>query len=146
MSQPPIHTHGVQKLGSIILYFASPRRIGLHMFSVAIRALLTPSLQLFLGILVNRLLRLGAARGPADSQRRLLRRFINSFLLSREVLSPVFKILGSHYEDVAVSGVMSLGFGLSGTNQHFTTVLDDISIDGCEGRQADLLAWHPSLL
>src|ERR1700733_8627985 len=101
---------GVQKLGSLILYFASPRRICLHMFSVAVRAVLIPSLRLFLGILVNQLFRLGTARGPADSQRRRLRRFINSFLLSQEALSPVFKILGSHYEDVAVSDVMSLEF------------------------------------
>lgn len=111
MNQPQPSIPNVQSLGSVIFYFASSRRIGLHMFSVVIRNLLTPLLRLLLGIAVSQLLRLSssAPRTMANpSQQRILRRYINSVLLSQETLANAFRILGTHFENVSVSVLTSL--------------------------------------
>jgi hypothetical protein len=107
-------THDGQALVSIIFNLASPHRIALHLLSVVGRAVLTPLMQLVLGIVVKRVLGLNTACLAASAtQRTILRRYINSVLLSQRALNKAFKILGTHYEVVSVS--FRISYGISGT-------------------------------
>jgi hypothetical protein len=69
-----------------------------------VRALVTPLLQLALGILVKRMFGLNKATSiySQPSQLALLRRYINSHTLSKSALRSAFSILGTHYEVVSV--------------------------------------------
>jgi hypothetical protein len=104
MSRTHFARDDAKALVSVIFNLASPRRIALHMVSVVGRAVLAPLIQLVLGITVKRVLGLNTAC-PAESATRttVLRRYINSILLSRRALNKAFKVLGSHYEVVSVS-------------------------------------------
>jgi hypothetical protein len=107
-------THDGMALVSIIFNLASPHRIALHLLSVVGRAVLTPLMQLVLGIVVKRVLGLNTACLAASAtQRTILRRYINSVLLSQRALNKAFKILGTHYEVVSVS--FRISYGISGT-------------------------------
>lgn len=70
------------------------------------RAIATPLLQLIIGIVVKRSLGLNQ-EGPASNmgQWTLIKRYINSSLLSQHVLKRAFDILGTHYELTSVSGI-----------------------------------------
>ena len=88
----------------VIRWFSSPSRLVYYMFSIIIRALLTPLIRLALGIMVKRLMGLNMESKSGDSsQMALLRRYINSMILSEDTLDDVFKVLGVHYEGVSVS-------------------------------------------
>ena len=88
----------------VIRWFSSPTRLKFYICSVIIRALLTPLIRLALGIMVKRLLGLIVESKSWDSsQMALLRRYINSMILSENTLDDAFRILGVHYEAVSVS-------------------------------------------
>ncbi|KAJ7509101.1 AMP-dependent synthetase and ligase [Mycena galericulata] len=91
-------------LESVVAWFASPTRILFHALSRIVRALLSPLIQLALGVLVKRLFGLNEATqvGEQPTQMALLRRFINGKTLSRGALRAAFGILGTHYEVVSV--------------------------------------------
>ncbi|KAF8227072.1 acetyl-CoA synthetase-like protein [Tricholoma matsutake] len=103
MNQIQLAGNGLGALESLILLFASPRRIALHLVSVVARNVLTPLLHLVLGIAVKRSLGLNTARaGTNTTQLAILRRYINSVLLSQHHLHQALAILGSHYEIVSI--------------------------------------------
>ncbi|KAK7062500.1 peroxisomal-coenzyme a synthetase [Favolaschia claudopus] len=91
-------------LESVIDWFANPERVSYHALSRIVRAIVTPLIQLFLGILVKRIFGLNRATSvySQPTQLALLRRYINSHTLSRRVLRSSFAILGTHYEIVSV--------------------------------------------
>jgi len=73
------------------------------MFSAIVRTLLVPLIRLALGIMIRRLLGLNMESKSWDSsQTALLRRYINTIILSDDTLNDVFKIVGVHYEAVSV--------------------------------------------
>jgi len=90
-------------LEAVIYWFASPKRVAFHALSRSVRALLRPLIRLGFGILVKRALGLNSEHSTSTSQIVLLRRYINSILLSREELNEALSILGTHYEVVSVS-------------------------------------------
>jgi hypothetical protein len=91
-------------LESVVVWFATPERVFYHALSRIVRALVTPLLQLALGILVKRMFGLNKATSiySQPSQLALLRRYINSHTLSKSALRSAFSILGTHYEVVSV--------------------------------------------
>ena len=91
-------------LEGVIRWFSSPTRLLYYVFSVIIRALLVPLIRLALGIMIKRLMGLNKESKSWDSsQITLLRRYINSTILSNDSLNDAFKILGVHYEVISVS-------------------------------------------
>lgn len=100
-----IITDGLNALEAVIWWFADPRRVAYHTLSRIVRAICTPVLQLVLGVALKRLMGLNQECSAEDyTQLMLLRRFINSNLLSHDALHRAFSILGIHYEVVSVSG------------------------------------------
>lgn len=94
---------GMNNLEAVIWWFATTERVGFHIFAKIVQGTINPLFQLFLGILVKRIFGLNKECLSADtSQLSLLRRYINSIILSQEVQKTAFKILGSHYEIVSV--------------------------------------------
>ncbi|KAJ7732272.1 acetyl-CoA synthetase-like protein [Mycena olivaceomarginata] len=91
-------------LESVVVWFATPERVSYHALSRIVRALVTPLLQLALGILVKRMFGLNKATSiySQPSQLALLRRYINSHTLSKSALRSAFSILGTHYEVVSI--------------------------------------------
>lgn len=103
MNQAKFSSNGLQPLESVILRFASGGRIAFHMVSVVARAVLVPLLHLVLGIAVKRMLGFNTPCAAANAtQLTILRRYVNSVLLSRGALHRAFMILGSHYEIVSI--------------------------------------------
>jgi hypothetical protein len=91
-------------LESVVDWFATPERILYHAISRIVRALITPLLQLGLGLIVKRMFGFNKETGiySQPTQIALLRRYINSHTLSKSVLKTAFSILGTHYEVVSV--------------------------------------------
>ncbi|KAG7094328.1 putative NRPS-like protein biosynthetic cluster [Marasmius oreades] len=88
---------------SVIYWFAAPQRVLFHIVARVVRKTVIPILQVCLGIAVKRLLGLNKECATKDaSQMSLLRRFINSRLLSKKRLKTTFDIVGTHYEVVSV--------------------------------------------
>ncbi|KAJ7801104.1 acetyl-CoA synthetase-like protein [Mycena olivaceomarginata] len=103
VDQVSILTNQLNALEAVVYWFSSPERVAYHALSRVVRAVLTPILQLILGILVKRLFGLNKECATADaSQLSLLRRYINGHLLSKGALKAAFSILGTHYEVVSV--------------------------------------------
>jgi len=101
-----IQRKNLNDLEAAIYWFASPKRVVFHVLSRTIRALFRPLIQLALGILVKWAIGHNSEHSTlltSTSQIVLLRRYINSILLSREELKEAFSILGTHYETVSVS-------------------------------------------
>jgi len=98
-----IQREDLNDLEDVIYWFASPKRVAFHALSRAVRALFRPLIRLACGILVKRAFGLNSEHCTSTSQIVLLRRYINSILLSREELKEAFSILGTHYETVSVS-------------------------------------------
>ncbi|KAF8997871.1 AMP-dependent synthetase and ligase [Cyathus striatus] len=98
-----IANDGLNAVESVIHWFSSPRRILFHGFSRIVRAICTPLVQLALGIIVKRAFGLNR-EGPAEqmTQLVLLRRYINSSLLSQDAFKRACALLGTHYEVVSV--------------------------------------------
>ncbi|KAJ6486574.1 acetyl-CoA synthetase-like protein [Mycena vulgaris] len=102
INKTEIITQDLNALESVINWFSSPERVLFHGVSRAVRALITPVVQLVLGILVKRIFGLNKASSSSDAtQLSLLRRYINSRLLSQAALMSAFSILGNHYEVVS---------------------------------------------
>ncbi|KAJ7584254.1 hypothetical protein C8J56DRAFT_1095604, partial [Mycena floridula] len=98
-----LNTQGLGRLRSLIIYFAHPRRVFFHLVARAVRALSAPLVQLILGIIVKRAFGLNKPGSSSKfSQLVLLRRYLNSSLLSQTQLVSAFAILGSHYEVVSM--------------------------------------------
>ncbi|KAJ7367145.1 acetyl-CoA synthetase-like protein [Mycena albidolilacea] len=97
-------TNDLNALEAVVYWFSTPERIAYHALSRILRTVVTPILQLVFGILVKRLFGLNTECATADaSQLALLRRYINSHLLSETALKSAFSILGTHYEVVSVA-------------------------------------------
>ncbi|KAL0579004.1 hypothetical protein V5O48_002999 [Marasmius crinis-equi] len=99
-----VDQEGLDTLPAVVFWFASPKRIALHFLARAVRAVATPVLQVLLGVLVKRALGLNRVleHDSPVSRLILLRRFVNSRLLSNRKLRDCFAILGTHYEVVSV--------------------------------------------
>lgn len=94
---------GMNNLEAVIWWFSTRERVGFHIFAKIVQNSINPLFHLFLGILVKRMFGLNKECLSADaSQLSLLRRYINSIILSQEAQKTAFKILGSHYEVVSV--------------------------------------------
>ena len=142
MKYSSVAKKNLNSLESLIFHFASPRRVALHLLSVVARAVLTPLIHLVLGIAIKRLLGLNTAC-PAENDTQLthLRRYLNSVLLSQEVLHKAFIILGSHSEIVSVSRVSWIRMS---SLIHY--IVDCISSYGGQDWSTDLLARYRNLL
>jgi hypothetical protein len=99
-----IHHDDLNDLEAVIYWFASPTRLVFYALSRSVRALVIPLIQLALGILVKRAFGLNSENNTSStSQIVLLRRYINSILLSPKNVRQALLVLGSHYDMVAVS-------------------------------------------
>ncbi|KAJ7218399.1 acetyl-CoA synthetase-like protein [Mycena pura] len=102
ISETQIITTGLNALESVVCWFSTPERVLYHALSRIVRAVITPLLQLVLGILVKRILGLNKPCSFSEAtQLSLLRRYVNSRLLSQHNLRTAFAILGNHYEVVS---------------------------------------------
>lgn len=98
------HGTNLNSLESVINWFSSPQRVAFHALSRVARSLFKPVIQLILGIMVKVILGYNTEFSePTVPQIVLLRRYINSILLSNAVFREAFAILGTHYEAVSVS-------------------------------------------
>ncbi|THH02453.1 hypothetical protein EW026_g448 [Hermanssonia centrifuga] len=98
-----IQEHGLNSVESVINWFANPVRVGFHIFARMLRVVVAPIFQVFFGIIVKRLMGLnqeGTIEGA--SQWSLLRRYVNSVLLSQYTLKHAFDVLGTHYEMTSI--------------------------------------------
>ena len=128
---------GMNNLEAIVWWFASPNRVGLHLLSKVVRATVTPVLHLFLAILVKRMFGLNKECASADAtQLSLLRRYINSILLSQAVQKEAFMILGVHYEIVSVRTSLSC----SARRCMLSSLLDHLPSHGSQSWQENILA------
>ncbi|ORX46049.1 hypothetical protein DM01DRAFT_1339686 [Hesseltinella vesiculosa] len=87
----------------LVLYFATPLRVGYHLLAVLVRHNVVPLFQLVLAICLKRVL--GPSRpGPRtnDSQWHALRYTLFWHLLHPEFMNEALKIFGSHYEFTSV--------------------------------------------
>jgi len=90
-------------LEAVIYWFASPQRVVWHALSRVVRAVVTPVLQLALGIIIKRTFGLNKEAAMSETgQWTHFRRWINSILLSQRRLEAAFDILGTHYEMTTV--------------------------------------------
>lgn len=103
VSNTNIVEHGLNSVESVIFWFAHPTRVGFHILARIMRVVATPVVQVFFGVIVKRLMGLNK-EGPIEdvSEFVLLRRFINSTLLSQHTLKHAFDVLGTHYEATSV--------------------------------------------
>ncbi|KAJ3868476.1 acetyl-CoA synthetase-like protein [Lentinula novae-zelandiae] len=89
-------------LVSVVYWFSNPERVLWHAISRMVRAICTPLLQVVFGIMVKRTLGLNSEHQASDAtQLVLLRRYINSILLSQSKLKEAFSLIGTHYEGVS---------------------------------------------
>ncbi|KAJ3795144.1 acetyl-CoA synthetase-like protein [Lentinula aff. detonsa] len=89
-------------LVSVIYWFSNPERVLWHAVSRMVRAICTPLLQVSLGIIVKRIFGLNSEGHANDAtQLVLLRRYVNSILLSQSKLKESFSLIGTHYEGVS---------------------------------------------
>lgn len=94
---------GMNPLQSVIYWFAEPRRIVFHVVARVVRAVCTPLLSLFLGIIVKRIMGLqrpGDAKQYSEYQR--LRRWINDKLVGQGAIKKATAVLGTHYQTVSI--------------------------------------------
>ncbi|CAA7265178.1 unnamed protein product [Cyclocybe aegerita] len=103
IDQTHISRVGLNDMESIIWWFANPERVLYHALARVVRAIFRPLIQLALGIVVKRAFGLNTeTTNMTLSQTVLLRRYINSILLSDKSLKDAFSILGTHYEVVSI--------------------------------------------
>lgn len=104
INEVTIVTSQLNALEAVVYWFSSPRRVLFHAISRIVRAVLTPILHLIFAIIVKRIFGLNKESTTAEAtQWSLLRRYINSHLLSKAAMKSAFSILGTHYEVVSVS-------------------------------------------
>ncbi|KAJ7189098.1 acetyl-CoA synthetase-like protein [Mycena filopes] len=104
INQTIIIKENLNALESVVEWFSTPERVLYHAISRIVRALITPLLQLVVGILVKRLFGLNKETSvySQPTQLALLRRYINSRTLSQSALRRAFSIVGTHYEAVSI--------------------------------------------
>ncbi|KAJ7140577.1 acetyl-CoA synthetase-like protein [Mycena crocata] len=102
--QSYIFQEDLNALESLVDWFATPERVGYHILGRVVRELITPLLQIALGILVKRVLGLNKETNlnPQPTQMCLVRRYVTSNTLSKSALHTAFSILGTHYEVVSI--------------------------------------------
>ncbi|KAI0674678.1 acetyl-CoA synthetase-like protein [Trametes maxima] len=94
-----IGADGLSNLEAIIRWFASPTRIGWHVLARICRELFPSVIQVFLGILVKRMLGFHTEMLVSEmSQWTLTRRYIYNSILDQKTVKSAFDLLGSHYE------------------------------------------------
>ena len=99
ISHTVVRGEGLNNLESIIWWFADPKRILWHAVARMMRVVVTPLVQLVLGIIFKRLMGLQREHLNTNaSQWSIIRRYINSQTLSQTALLRAFDILGTHYE------------------------------------------------
>lgn len=105
-----IRPHSPNPLVAVIYWFSAPERVFWHAISRMVRAICTPLLQVLFGVIVKRVFGLNKeCQANEATQLVLLRRYINSILLSQSHLKSAFSIIGTHYEGVSVR-TFSLSF------------------------------------
>jgi hypothetical protein len=98
-----LYKKNLNGLERVIWWFSAPERVAYHSAARVVRAVCSPLVKLILGIVVKRIFGLNTECTAANaSQLSLLRRYINSSLLSRQSLKQAFDILGTHYEATSV--------------------------------------------
>ncbi|EIN09770.1 acetyl-CoA synthetase-like protein [Punctularia strigosozonata HHB-11173 SS5] len=91
--------HGLHPVESVIEWFATPRRILWHVVARVVRVVLAPIIQMILGIALKRIMGMTTEHSVEHTtQWILLRRYINSSLLSQYTLKHAFDVFGTHYE------------------------------------------------
>jgi acetyltransferase-like isoleucine patch superfamily enzyme len=99
ISETVVQVKGLNNLESIIWWFADPQRVLWHGVARIMRVVVSPVLQLVLGIIFKRLMGLNREGLNANASRwSIIRRYINSQTLSQQALHRAFDILGAHYE------------------------------------------------
>lgn len=102
LSQPFEFNHHDSVKG-VIAWFAYPRRIGWHYVARVVRNIMPPLINLVLGILLKRIMGLNREGSMRNAtQISLLRRWLNSQLLSQPNIRRAMAILGTHYEMTSV--------------------------------------------
>lgn len=116
--------HGLNSVESVLSWFAYPSRVGFHILARVLRVVAAPILQVFFGIIVKRLMGLNK-EGLIEEQTQmtLLRRYINSSLLSQYNLRHAFDVLGTHYEMTSVSHSLERSFTAVLTTHRLYSVL-----------------------
>ena len=143
-----IDKDNLNALEGVIYWFASPHRIIFHFIARIAKTVLTPLIRLVLGIVVKRTLGLNTPCPGTDQTRlSMLRRYINSSLLSQRNLKRAFSILGTHYETVSVR-IHPLDFCNVPITQLLALLvsLDGFSSNGRKDRKASILARLRNLL
>jgi acetyltransferase-like isoleucine patch superfamily enzyme len=98
-----LNVRGLFPVEAVIEWFATPERIMWHVVARVVRAVFSPLVKVFLGILIKRIMGLAKEESATDaSQWTLLRRYINSSLLSQHSLKRAFDVLGTHYEMTSI--------------------------------------------
>ncbi|KAI8337529.1 hypothetical protein BC941DRAFT_352853 [Chlamydoabsidia padenii] len=92
------------RFSELIIYFASPRRVGYHFLAVAVRKTIVPILYLFLVILFKRCIIGPFKAGPRRHDQISLIRFwlMEHLLPPGDNLQGVANILGTHYEPISM--------------------------------------------
>ena len=99
IQQTVLQVDGLNNLESVIWWFADPERVLWHAVGRVMRAVIQPLLQVFLGIVVKRLMGFNREGLHADSSHwSIIRRHINSQTLSQSALRRAFEIVGAHYQ------------------------------------------------
>lgn len=142
-------TIGLNALEAVIWWFADPRRVAYHTLSRVVRASMTPICQLILGIALKRLMGLNKeCRTKEYTQMMQLRRYINSMILSHELLHDAFSILGAHYEVVSVSFYVLIfqEWQLTPSTRLYTVRWERKSASAYTGQGLELFARIPNFL
>lgn len=97
-------TASSSRFSELIIYFASPKRVGYHFLAVAVRKTIVPILYLFLVILVKRCVIGEFKAGPRRHDQMTLMRFwlMSKLLPPGDNLQGVASILGTHYEPISM--------------------------------------------
>ena len=99
ISETVVKVQGLNNLESVIWWFADPQRVLWHAVARTMRVVVTPLLQLVLGITFKRLMGLHHEGLNANASRwSTIRRYINSQTLSQQALYHAFDIVGAHYQ------------------------------------------------
>ncbi|KAI9061574.1 acetyl-CoA synthetase-like protein [Trametes sanguinea] len=98
-----IGSAGLTNLQAIIRWYASPVRIGWHTLARICRELFPSVIQVFLGIIVKRILGFHREMPVSEmSQWTLTRRYIYNSILDQKTIKSAFDLLGSHYEMTSI--------------------------------------------
>ncbi|KAJ7153111.1 acetyl-CoA synthetase-like protein [Mycena crocata] len=94
----------LNSLESLVDWFAAEDRVFYYILSRVVRKSIVPLLQIAVGVIIKRALGLNKETDfiQRPSQISLIRRYINSYTLSKSTLHTAFSILGTRYEAVSI--------------------------------------------